>query len=243
MRVASRGVVLTRTPVVACVQAVQNNGSLFLHAYLVKRSHSPNLLDDNYRSDAVIEAHVQLTKFWPPRKEKKLRNLLGGPAPDSADVAAPLPSDVGPVTSALDVPPAAYVSYLHPNITLAVVTDQMVIPHNKYPDPVVMRKAPRVHGTPGGPTRADTAGAGAANARPAEITLDERTGSYKPLFYRNEFWLMREDYMLINSTVKCVSRRHGAASAAECTQPRGLGWAWTRGTGRSTSIWSLRQSR
>ena len=70
-----------------------------------------------------------------------------------------------------------------------------------------------------GPTGADTAGAGAAHARPAEITLDERTGSYKPLFYRNEFWLMREDYMLINSTVKCVSRRHGAASAAEGTQP------------------------
>ena len=57
------------------------------------------------------------------------------------------------MTSALDVPPAAYVSYLHPNITLAVVTDQMVIPHNKYPDPVVMRKAPRVHATPVGANR------------------------------------------------------------------------------------------
>jgi hypothetical protein len=200
--------------------AVQHNGTLYLHAYMVKRGYSPDVLADRYRSDAVVEAHVPVIKYWPRRKEKTRRRLLGD------DGTAPMPGrEDGPAEEggAGEV----VVAYLHPNVSLALVTDQLVFQHGKYPDPTVARTC--FVGTESATHRivwsdehrrackgigvthiVPVAGAGCLRRRggkgvgAAEIALDEATGGYRPLFYRNEFWLLREHYMLINDTVTCV---------------------------------------
>lgn len=106
---------------------------MYLHAYVVKQGYSPNELDDNFKTDAFTEAHFAVTKYRPRRKEKVLHNLLAGDADPAAQQTA-----ADAATSNGDI-----VAYIHPNVTIALVTDQMAFPHNQYP-------APNMNRTPGG---------------------------------------------------------------------------------------------
>ena len=194
---------------------MQHNGTLYLHAYVVKRDKSPNILDDRYRSDAFSETHIALTKFWPQRQVRKLRHLLA----DGTEAAA--------ATDAAGAPeaPAEYISYVHPNVTLALLTDHMVVMHGKYPDPSVFRtctRGSRAHGGVRAGRRGpawthDAALAPWSPTHDPALHLDEATGNYKPLLYRNEFWLLREDHFPVNETTPYVrGRMCGCRAAGRC---------------------------
>ena len=128
----------TRRRASACAgppQSVQHNGTLYLHAYAVKQGHSPNELDDNFKTDALTEAHFALTKYRPRRKEKVLHNLLAGDAEPATQQTA----------TAAATPAGEIVAYIHPNVSIALVTDQMAFPHNQYPAPNVNRALGGAH--------------------------------------------------------------------------------------------------
>lgn len=94
--------------------AVQNNGSVFVHAVFVPTGASPNPKDDFFDKTATFARTNQLNRYMKKRAAKGGINLLSGK--NSTDDAA-MPDDVALGNETV------IVSYLKPNVTLHMVDD------------------------------------------------------------------------------------------------------------------------
>ena len=96
--------------------AIRNNGSLFLHAYLTRYDKSPNPIAGNYAKSEVSYTKIQLNKFK-QLKTPKTKNLLTG---ETEKVEAE----------------GKVVSHWHPNITINLVTDFTAWSFGSVPSPL-----------------------------------------------------------------------------------------------------------
>lgn len=116
----------TKTVEFAPSQNVRNNGSIYLHAYLIKHNpyrQSSNISDLVTRPE-VIHTSKRLNKYK-KRSFVKTQNLLTGETSAS-------PEDVLKAELAV----SEVVSHWHPNVTINVVTDQSVWYHGSVPAPI-----------------------------------------------------------------------------------------------------------
>ncbi|XP_059615846.1 putative lipid scramblase CLPTM1 [Phlebotomus argentipes] len=104
--------VFTHSTQIPATERVQNNGSIYIHAYVVKSGQSPNPHDtDNYAGRHVSYSRRLLNKFK-RIKHSKTHNLITGEStnPHSAEMDEQTVTEI--------------VSHWHPNLTINLVTDQ-----------------------------------------------------------------------------------------------------------------------
>lgn len=93
-------------------EQLKNNGSIFLHAYVVRNGYSPNPQSKRYDKRTTIYLKRMVNKFK-KRKFTKTKNLLTGQTETS------LEDQEKAKTISEEI-----VSHWHPNLTLNLVTDQ-----------------------------------------------------------------------------------------------------------------------
>ncbi|PIL36949.1 hypothetical protein GSI_00641 [Ganoderma sinense ZZ0214-1] len=143
-------------------ETVQNNGSLWADVFLVRDGASPDPSDAKFDPRAVHHVRTLLTKYLPKSKVRKEKNLLSGSAEGPTDEA--------------EQESEIIVSHWHPNITLALISDNPTI------------QLDSVHGPA---------------ARYIALTPERDTLGrvyYNPIIFPNEFWHLRSQYVEINST-------------------------------------------
>lgn len=154
-------------------ERVQNNGSLFAHIFV---SHSGAIADPSdvaYDPRKSFRMIKQLIRYAPKKKVVKTKKLIGGGGGEEEEVEEELP----PVP---EVGPII-ASYWHPNLTLDVVSNGGVLSYSSLPPPLRQHVVLEPSGA-----RDETG----------------RNGWYYPIFYVNDFWLLKEHMIEINSTVK-----------------------------------------
>ncbi|KAI1786678.1 cleft lip and palate transmembrane 1 [Ganoderma leucocontextum] len=140
-------------------ETVQNNGSLWADVFLVRDGASPDPSDAKFDPRAVHHVRTLLTKYLPKTKIRKEKNLLSGPAAETTDEEGEI-----------------IVSHWHPNVTLALISD----------NPSIQLES--VHGPA---------------AQYIALTPErDAVGRvyYNPIIFPNEFWHLRSQYIEINST-------------------------------------------
>ncbi|KAF7294328.1 hypothetical protein HMN09_01161900 [Mycena chlorophos] len=143
-----------------------NNGSLWADVYLAKNGANPNPSHPKFSADDVHHIRKLLTPYLPREKVRKVKSLLSSntteePEEEEADVILP---------------------HWHPNVTLALISDESVIQYANLPPPLLehIHLVPDVRDPTG------------------------RIGLYKPVIFPNEFWHLRSHYVEINSTTKSL---------------------------------------
>ncbi|CAG8490458.1 2965_t:CDS:10 [Paraglomus occultum] len=155
---------------------VRRNGTLYAHVYLTLNRASPNPLDPGFQPDMRVYQRKLLTRYYPKRKEVKTRKLLSGGESEEAEE-----KDVDDTESSdKDTP---IISHWHQNLTINIVSDSTIIPYASIPSHI-------------------------SSLIPLESTgmtdPSGRTGYYLPVVLVNDFWLLREQMMPINETVKTL---------------------------------------
>lgn len=92
-------------------QTIQNNGSLFIHVYLVKHGNSPNPNDKSYSSLYTVQKHKMLNRYKKKRYQKT-HNLLTGETAESTENVLKAESQIEEI-----------LSHWHPNLTINIVDD------------------------------------------------------------------------------------------------------------------------
>lgn len=106
-------------------EKVQNNGSLYIHLYVVKSGFSPNPADsERYGGHMLIYKHKQLNKFK-KRKFHTMKNLLTGTTDVQPDLVRNLSE------SSYEI-----LSHWHPNLTINIVDDHTGFVKGSIPSPM-----------------------------------------------------------------------------------------------------------
>lgn len=154
-------------------ERVQNNGSLFAHIFVSRSGAVADPSDAAYDPSQSFRMIKLLTRYAPKKKVVKTKKLIGGGGEEIEEVEEELP----PVP---EVGPSI-ASYWHSNLTLDVVNNGGVLSYSTLPPPLRQHVILESTGA-----RDDTG----------------RNGWYYPIFYINDFWLLKEHMIEINSTVK-----------------------------------------
>ncbi|KAI7828597.1 cleft lip and palate associated transmembrane protein [Gamsiella multidivaricata] len=151
---------------------VQNNGTLYAHIYFAKQ---PAILDPTsagFSADNRVYTRKMLTRYYPKKREFKVKKLVGGKHEESESGKQGVED-----TSA---PASTIVPYWHQNLTLTVLSDRTVVPYAGIP--------PELKGM----YQLESTG----------MHDQQGNGFVLPALYVNDFWLLKEQMTLINSTVK-----------------------------------------
>lgn len=106
---------------------VQNNGSIYAHAFFVAAGNSPNPLDgDRYLRTATATKSIRLNKYKKKRFVRKTSNLLTGTTEVDQATVVDLGKDM----------PVEIVSYIHPNLTVQIVDDHTPWTKGQVPQPL-----------------------------------------------------------------------------------------------------------
>ncbi|KAI0346771.1 cleft lip and palate associated transmembrane protein [Trametopsis cervina] len=143
--------------------SVQHNGSLFADVFLAKEGASPNPSSPDFNWASIHHMRHPLTKYLPKTKVRKQKSLLKGSDEQGE--------------SEEEEPQADIISHWHQNVTLALVSDNTVIP-------VAQLVPPASNYVTILPERDETG----------------TKGFYKPIVFPNEFWQLRSQYIEINTT-------------------------------------------
>ncbi|KAF9006686.1 cleft lip and palate transmembrane protein 1-domain-containing protein [Cyathus striatus] len=144
-------------------ESVLNNGTLWADIFLTRNGVSPNPNSRSFDPADIQHVRKLLTPYLPRIKARKEKNLLSsGNAEDSED------------SEEADI----IMPHWHKNVTLALISDNSIIPYASLPPPLVEH----VHLVP--------------NERDETGTQ----GFYKPIIFPNEFWHLREHYIELNHT-------------------------------------------
>ncbi|XP_028409699.1 cleft lip and palate transmembrane protein 1 homolog [Dendronephthya gigantea] len=103
---------------------VQNNGSLYLHAFITKSGSSPNPHQAGYKRQDVI-GKTRLMTVYRKRRIHKTKNLLTGEAEIQSDAKA------GDKHTPIEL-----ISYWHPNLTINLLDDQTQWTKGSVPAPL-----------------------------------------------------------------------------------------------------------
>lgn len=104
---------------------LQNNGSIFLHVYVVKESTSPDPSSD--RAASIFKVHkVKQLNRYKARKYNKRHNLLTGETSASAEAQAKIEANIK----------EEIISHWHPNLTIHMVDDHTPWVKGSIPPPL-----------------------------------------------------------------------------------------------------------
>ncbi|KAF9953985.1 hypothetical protein BGZ72_004990 [Mortierella alpina] len=154
---------------------VQNNGTLYAHIYFAKQ---PAVLDPTAKGFSVdnrVYTRKMLTRYFNKKKEFKVKKLVGGKHDEAAEQ-----EPEKPVEEQASTPGSTIVSYWHQNLTIAVLSDQTIIPFAAIP--------PEMKGM----YQLESTGLRDAHGN----------GYVLPAVYVNDFWLLKDQMSAINETVK-----------------------------------------
>ncbi|EIW76278.1 cleft lip and palate associated transmembrane protein [Coniophora puteana RWD-64-598 SS2] len=152
-------------------ESVQRNASLWADVFLTMQGASPDPRSETFNPHSVHHVRKLLTRYLPKAKIRKERSLLGGPKGEEEEEEEE-PQDI-------------IVSHWYSNLTLALISDETVVPYKQLP-PVVHQ---HVHLVPGA---RDTTG---------------KIGYYKPIIFPNDFWLLKANMIEINGTTPTLPLR------------------------------------
>ncbi|KAF9980921.1 hypothetical protein BGZ75_007812 [Mortierella antarctica] len=153
---------------------VQNNGTLYAHIYFAKQ---PAVLDPTVKGFSVdnrVYTRKMLTRYYNKKKEFKVKKLVGAKHDETAEPEPEKPAEEA------STPGSTIVSYWHQNLTIAVLSDQTIIPIAAIP--------PEMKGM----YQLESTGMRDAHGN----------GYVLPAVYVNDFWLLKEQMSPINETVK-----------------------------------------
>ncbi|KAF8534186.1 cleft lip and palate transmembrane protein 1-domain-containing protein [Trichophaea hybrida] len=154
---------------------VQSNGTLFAHIFLAKHGAEMDPQVDGFNPANSFRTIKLLTRYYPKKRVVKTKKLIGGSEDETAK------EEEIPATTPDGKP--IITSYWHSNLTLNIVGDNGVLQYNTLTVPLQQHIALEVTGA------RDKSG---------------RNGWYYPIVYPNEFWLLRDHMVEINSTVKSL---------------------------------------
>ncbi|KAF9962920.1 hypothetical protein BGZ70_007792 [Mortierella alpina] len=153
---------------------VQNNGTLYAHIYFAKQ---PAVLDPTVKGFSVdnrVYTRKMLTRYYNKKKEFKVKKLVGAKHDETAEPESEKQAEEA------STPGSTIVSYWHQNLTIAVLSDQTIIPFAAIP--------PEMKGM----YQMESTGMRDAHGN----------GYVLPAVYVNDFWLLKEQMSAINETVK-----------------------------------------
>lgn len=152
--------------------AVQHNGTLFAHIFVAKHGAEIDPRAAEYDPTQSYRVVKLLTRYHPKKKVVKAKKLIGGSDGETAK------DDEVPATTPDGKP--VITSYWHSNLTLNVVGDNGVLSYDTLPVPL------RQH---------------VELERTGARDKSGRNGWYYPVVYPNEFWMLRDHMVELNSTV------------------------------------------
>ncbi|DBB17996.1 hypothetical protein WJX82_010310 [Trebouxia sp. C0006] len=146
-------------------KGVQNNGTFYLYAYLVRSGKPVDRKDPAFDPDSVAVKQFQLNTWMPKQKSKQGINLLSGQ--DSTGIKSTHEEQAEQAAG-----PREYVSYLKPNLTIAMVDDFSKYPAKSIPQPIA-----------------------------EHMTFDPVAMEYYPTIFFNDFWLLKDYLIPMNESV------------------------------------------
>ncbi|KAI7863350.1 cleft lip and palate transmembrane protein 1-domain-containing protein [Spinellus fusiger] len=179
-------------------KALQNNGTLYAHIFLVRQGVSINPEDSHFFADSVVYVRHTLTKFYPKKTALRQKKLLakeeeseeesevevaGAKKHEQEEESEGAPgfgeSLLGNWTRR-----APLVAYWHENVTLSIVNDaKSTLPKSSL-QPANIKYIPFDTGL----TR-DASG---------------EVGFFRPIVFPNDFWLLRQNCYPVNETVSTL---------------------------------------
>ncbi|CAB3989747.1 cleft lip and palate transmembrane 1 homolog [Paramuricea clavata] len=103
---------------------MQNNGSLYLHAFITKSGSPPNPHQPGYKKQDVV-GKIRLMTVYRKRRIHKTKNLLTGAAEIQSD------AKIGDKNTPIEL-----ISYWHPNLTINLLDDQTQWTKGSVPSPL-----------------------------------------------------------------------------------------------------------
>ncbi|KAI8336518.1 cleft lip and palate transmembrane protein 1-domain-containing protein [Chlamydoabsidia padenii] len=172
-------------------KTLQNNGTLYAHIFMTPQGNSINPNHPAFVANNVVYLRHVLTKFYPKRAIIKQKKLLGKEGQDETSMDEELEQrhDASGLSGfGLDLltnltRQAPLTSYWHENVTIAVISDQLLIP-KKSIQPPAMKYIPFDN----------------------DFTRDAsgKMSYYKPIVFTNDFWLLRQNAYPINETISTL---------------------------------------
>ncbi|KAF8457285.1 cleft lip and palate transmembrane protein 1-domain-containing protein [Terfezia claveryi] len=156
-------------------ESVKNNGTLWAHIFVAQSGAVMDPTDENYDTERAYKTVKLMNRYMPKKKVVKTKKLIG--ATEEEKAAEGTEPEV-PVVDELGNP--IITSYWHSNLTLEVVENSGVVNYAGTPPPLL--KYIRLEAT----GKRDASG---------------KNGWYYPIVFINDFWLLKEHMVELNSTV------------------------------------------
>ncbi|CDZ97998.1 Transmembrane protein [Phaffia rhodozyma] len=160
--------------------SVQRNASLWADIFLTNGHVSPDPSDPKYNASAVAHSRKLLTRYAPKKKIRKEKSLIGGKDDEEEEDVILSLAQIEEEHKTTPI-----ISYWHPNLTLAIVSDRPNIIEQALPPD----SKEFVLLEPSG-----------------EKDKEGRLGHY-PIVYPNDFWNMKDQLIEINSTTPTLPLR------------------------------------
>jgi len=174
-------------------ESVKNNGTLWAHIFVAQSGAVMDPTDENYDTAKAYRTVKLMNRYMPKRKVVKTKKLVGATEEEKAAAEAVLEA---PVVDELGNP--IIMSYWHSNLTLEMVEGEGAVNYAGTPPPLV--KYIRLEAT----GKRDASG---------------KNGWYYPIVFMNDFWLLKEHMVELNSTVTYVYLLAWSMFLGGCLQP------------------------
>ena len=152
-------------------RVLRNETGLWAHIFLSKMGRSPDPAAPQHEPLCTASAHHPLVRIVKRKKPKAVRNLLSGDAIDAKDPNQVLSDEE--VAEREAAPEVEWVPHWKPAMTVSIVED--------------FTSYPNAHAIP-------------PQIRPS-LVIDHAASRYMPVLFLNDFWLMNERLVPLNSTV------------------------------------------
>ncbi|ORZ01241.1 cleft lip and palate transmembrane protein 1-domain-containing protein [Syncephalastrum racemosum] len=168
-------------------QAIQNNGSLYAHIFVMKKGAPIDPGHARFMPDSIVYHRYSksLNRYYPKKSEVKQKNLLHKDDEESDQKAGYDKQEASSGNLLKDwTRQAPLASYWHENMTLSIISDPKTPIAKSAMQPATLKYIP--FNTDLG---RDASG---------------KIGFYRPIVFPNEFWLLRQNAYPINASVSSL---------------------------------------
>ncbi|KAI9297207.1 cleft lip and palate transmembrane 1 [Neoconidiobolus thromboides FSU 785] len=165
----------------------QHNGTIYAHLYLAKEGFSINEEDSNYSPEAVLYRKKVLTRYFPIKKQAKMKRLIGNNKEEEEEEAEEviIADDSTKETktnfkSLLLKNTGPVYAHWHNNFTIQLVNSDTPLQSRGLPPPVL------------------------EHIRYIHEADKEIQDSIYPIVYFNDFWVLRENCYPVNQTLSTL---------------------------------------
>jgi hypothetical protein len=150
----------------------ETNASVHLHVFISKTTSSPDPRDSTFKYTGVLSSSMQVIKYLPPAAPvSEGKNLLSEFYAQPEDTGTQPPTNPESCEAEADAVPDQWQRYWKPRLSIDLVVDSTTFSGNRIP-----------------------------TILSPHLTFDRPSGKYFPILKVNDFWLFREDLVLINAS-------------------------------------------